>query len=206
MAADTASIEAAILALDADILALAGVRSHDDFLPVAAGVGRRPGRACRSCPGARWYRSVWWRRTSPRLSVIEADPAPVSEGGDPDVGHGGDRREPGRRSGIDWEALRELLLKGPGLVTEDYWDEPSWMPRTRTQGNSLPCWWPCWSRSHSWPASATCAIAGLAHPLVSPGASNDWRRLRSDSDGWIPITSPLWQTGTGTELPPPSTI
>jgi hypothetical protein len=201
-AADAARIEVAIADLVADVVALAGVRSHEDFcrllrewgedlvvlaeavlaplVPIGV-VGEQLAEAL----------TIWvLRKQYPRLASLMSSAGVFVD-------------SPSLGSRFDWESLRDLLLNGPGVVSEDLWND--FLDNTDADSGTIPALLAALLFAVPQAMALRTGdvrIAGLDPPPTSPNGSLPWRNLRARSDGWIPITVPLQIQGTDVQLPP----
>jgi hypothetical protein len=95
-------------------------------------------------------------------------------------------------SHIDWEKLREFMLGTPELVDESFWDE---LFGTGDSGSRMVALLAALLIVAPETLMALNAgelqIAPLPPPPTSPAAAPQWKSLRENSTGWIPITVPL---------------
>jgi Family of unknown function (DUF6603) len=100
--------------------------------------------------------------------------------------------DPGLGSHIEWEKLRDFMLGTPELVDESFWDE---LFGTGDSGSRMAALLAALLIVAPETIMALNAgdvvIAPLPPPPVQANASDDWKSLRGNSSGWVPITFPL---------------
>jgi hypothetical protein len=95
-------------------------------------------------------------------------------------------------SHIDWEKLREFMLGTPELVDESFWDELFGAGDSGSRMVALLAALLIVAPETLMALNAgDLRIAPLPPPPTSPAASPEWKSLRANSAGWIPITVPL---------------
>jgi hypothetical protein len=200
--ADAARIDQAVANLVADVAALAAVRSHDDFCDLLRKWGDDLIELAEAVlsplaplgvagkPLAEALAIEVIRSKYPRLASLLAAAGVFAD-------------SPGIGSRFDWEALRDLLLNGPGVVTEDFWD--SFLDAANPQESGrIPALLAVLLVAVPQAValrSGGLRIAGLDPPPVSPDASAGWSDLRQRSGGWIAVTVPLETRDGRLELP-----
>ena len=190
--ADATRLERAVANLVADVAALAAVRSHDDFCDLLRKWGKdlielaevvlspltSLGVAGKPLAEALAIEAI--RSEYPRLASLLAAAGVFAD-------------SPGIGSRFNWEALRDLLLNGPGVVTEDFWD--SFLDAANPQESGrIPALLAALLVAVPQAValrSGDLRVAGLDPPPVSPDAHPAWSQLRQRSDGWIAVTVPL---------------
>jgi hypothetical protein len=192
LTADAARVEAATAKLLADVIALAGVRSHDEFCDLLRTWGDDLIELAEAVltplaplgvvgkPLAEALVIFAIQKAYPRLaSLLSAAGVFVNS---PSIG-----------SRFDWERLRDLLLNGPGVVTEDFWDDflDAANPQESGAVPALLAALLVIAPEAVALRSEGLRVEGLLPPPVSPDASPSWAQLRQRSAGWIPITVPL---------------
>jgi len=102
--------------------------------------------------------------------------------------------DPGLGSRIDWEALRDFMLVTPELVDETFWDDLFGTADMETTGR-MPALLAALLIVAPEVLTALNAgdlsIAPLLPPPTPDDASTQWKSLRANSTGWVPITFPL---------------
>jgi Family of unknown function (DUF6603) len=95
-------------------------------------------------------------------------------------------------SHIDWEKLRAFMLVTPELVDESFWDELFGSGDSGSRMVALLAALltvaPETIRALN---TGDLRIAPLLPPPTAPNASDQWKSLRANSVGWVPITFPL---------------
>jgi hypothetical protein len=201
-AADALRVAGAIAQLVSDVGALALVRSQDDFCRLlhtwgddivelaaaALGTVAPPGMSGEELAEVLVIEII--KAKFGRLATMLTVAGAIVDG-------------PGIGSHFDRERLRDLLLDGPGVVSEDFWDSvvdaaspvesggvPALLaallvlvPQSLAVGDGKP------------------NIAGLVPPPVGPDGSDYWRRLRDQSTGWLSVTLPLETRDNALVLP-----
>jgi hypothetical protein len=102
--------------------------------------------------------------------------------------------DPGLGSRIDWEALRDFMLVTPELVDETFWDDlfgTADMDVTGRMPALLAAMLIVAPEVLSALNAGDLSIAPLPPPPTPPDASTEWKNLRANSTGWVPITFPL---------------
>ncbi len=102
--------------------------------------------------------------------------------------------DPGIGSRFDWEALRRFMVSTPELVDESFWDDLFGTADMETSGRMpalLAALLIVAPKTITALRSGDLHIAPLLAPPTSPSASPQWRDLRANSTGWVPITFPL---------------
>jgi hypothetical protein len=95
-------------------------------------------------------------------------------------------------SHIDWEKLRAFMLASPELVDESFWDELFGAGDSGSRMVALLAAMLIVAPETIMALNAgDLGIAPLLPPPTSPTASPQWKNLRANSAGWIPITVPL---------------
>ncbi len=201
-AADPVRVDLAVAKLVADVLALSQVRSHDDFCDLLRTWGDDLVELAEAALSPLTALGVVGKplvealivyviqKQYPRLaSLLSAAGVIISS---PSVG-----------SRFDWENLRDLLLNGPGVVTEDFWDDFLDAANPQQSGGVPALLAALLVLVPEAVAMRTgdLRVAGLEPPPVSPDASAAWALLRKRSEGWIAITLPLLVTGGPLRLP-----
>ena len=99
-------------------------------------------------------------------------------------------------SHIDWERLREFMLGTPELVDESFWDELFGPGDSGSRMVALLAALLIVAPETIMALNAgELQIAPLPPPPTSAAASAQWKSLRTNSAGWIPITVPLRRDG-----------
>jgi hypothetical protein len=102
--------------------------------------------------------------------------------------------DPALGSRIDWEALRDFMLVTPELVDETFWDD-LFGTEDIDVGGRMPALLAALLIVAPETISALNAgdlrIAPLPPPPTSGDARAEWKALRANSTGWVPITFPL---------------
>jgi hypothetical protein len=107
--------------------------------------------------------------------------------------------DPGIGARFDWQMLRDFMVSTPELVDETFWDDV-FGPDGATSGRMpalLAALLIVAPQTISALHSGELRLAPLAPPPTSPDASPQWRDLRANSTGWVPITLPLEQSDDG---------
>jgi hypothetical protein len=102
--------------------------------------------------------------------------------------------DPALGSRIDWEALRDFMLSTPDLVDETFWDDifgTAGMDVTGRMPALLAALLIVAPETISALNAGDLRIAPLLPPPTPANASAQWRDLRANSTGWVPITFPL---------------
>ena len=102
--------------------------------------------------------------------------------------------DPGLGSRVDWQALRDFMLATPELVDETFWDElfgEADLEATGRMPALLAAMLIVAPETISALNAGKLSIAPLSPPPTSPDASPEWKSLRENSTGWVPITVPL---------------
>jgi hypothetical protein len=207
LAADAARIEAALAELLADVAALAVVRDHDEFCAVlrtwgadivklaeaVLGVVAPPGMTGSELAEVLVIELL--RAKFGRLATLLAAAGVIVD-------------TPGLGSAFDWEKLRDFLLDGPGVVSEDFWD--SFLDATNPVATgAVPALMAALfvlAPEAFAMRSGDLRIAGLDPPPTTGDASAYWRGLRQASRGWISITLPLETRDGELVLPDPTDL
>ena len=201
LAADAVRVDAAVAKLQADVVALGGVRSHEDFCNLLRTWGNDLIGLAEAVltplaplgivgrPLAEALVVFTIQKVYPRLAGLLSAAGVFVDS--PAIG-----------SRFDWERLRDLILHGPGVVTEDFWD--AFLDAGNLQESGTV---PALLAAFLVIAPETVAlrsqgirVKGLLPPPVSSGASPSWAALRQRSAGWIPITVPLVTGGSSPTL------
>lgn len=101
--------------------------------------------------------------------------------------------DPGIGVRFDWEKLRDFAVATPALVDETFWDD-LFGPDTSGSGRMVAL---LAALVIVAPQVVSALHAGdlrlspLQPPPTPAGASPEWRDLRANSTGWVPITFPL---------------
>jgi hypothetical protein len=106
--------------------------------------------------------------------------------------------DPGLGSRIDWEALREFMLVTPDLVDETFWDDlfgAADMDVTGRMPALLAALLIVAPEVLTALNAGELSIAPLLPPPTPADASTQWKDLRANSTGWVPITFPLRTEG-----------
>jgi hypothetical protein len=95
-------------------------------------------------------------------------------------------------SHVDWEKLRKFMLATPELVDESFWDELFGAGDSGSRMVALLAALLIVAPETLMALNAgDLRIAPLLPPPTAPTASPQWKSLRANSAGWIPITVPL---------------
>ena len=207
LTADPLRVEAATTKLLADVAALAGVRSHEDFCNLLRTWGDDLIELAEAVltplaplgivgkPLAEALVILIIQRVYPRLAALLSAAGVFVES--PLIG-----------SRFDWERLRDLILNGPGVVNEDFWDaflDAGNLQESGTVPALLAALLVIAPEAVALRSQGV-RVKGLLPPPVSAEASPSWKELRERSAGWIPITVPL-VTDDGTPgLPHPPDV
>ncbi len=101
---------------------------------------------------------------------------------------------PGLGSRVDWEALRRFMLGTPDLVDETFWDDLFGTADLDVSGR-MPALLAALLIVAPETLGALNAgdlrISPLEPPPTPDAASPEWKSLRANSAGWVPITLPL---------------
>ncbi len=101
-------------------------------------------------------------------------------------------------SHIDWEKLRTFMLGTPELVDEAFWDELFGAGDSGSRMIALLAGLLIVAPETLVALNAgDLQIAPLPPPPTSPDAAPEWKSLRENSAGWIPITVPLRRENGG---------
>ncbi len=191
-AADALRVAGAIAQLVSDVEALALVRSHDDFCRLLRTWGDDIVELAAAALGSVAPPGMSGEELAEVL-VIEVIKAKFGRLATMLTVAGAIVEEPGLGSRFDRERLRDLLLEGPGVVSEDFWDGVADAANPEQSGGV-----PALLAALLILVPQTLAvgdgkldIAGLVPPPVGPDGSDYWRRLRDQSAGWLSVTVPL---------------
>ncbi len=192
LAADAVRVGAALTTLVADVEALALVRSHDDFCRLLRVWGDDLVDLAAAVLGTVAPPGMSGEELAEAL-VIEVITAKFGRLATMLTVAGAIVDVPGFGSRFDRERLRDLLLDGPGVVGEDFWDSVADAADPEESGGvpALVAALLVLVPQALAVGNGELRIAGLAPPPVAPDGSAYWRRLRELSAGWISITVPL---------------
>ncbi len=191
-AADAVRVAGAVAQLLSDVEALALVRSHDDFCRLLRTWGDDLVELAAAALGTLAPPGMSGEELAEVL-VIEIITAKFGRLATMLTIAGAIVDGPGFGSRFDRERLRDLLLDGPGVVSEDFWDSVV-DAASPEQSGGVPALIAALLILVPQALSVgdgTLDIAGLAPPPVGPDGSDYWRRLREQSAGWLSVTLPL---------------
>lgn len=204
LAADALRVAGASAQLVNDVQALALVRSHDDFCRLLRIWGDDLVQLAAAALGTVAPPGMSGEELAEVL-VVEIIKAKFGRLATMLTVAGAIVDTPGLGSRFDRERLRDLLLDGPGVVSEDFWDSVL-DAASPVQSGGVPALLA--ALVVLVPQSLAVGdgrldIAGLVPPPVGPDGSDYWRRLRDQSTGWLSATLPLETRDNALVLPEP---